>query len=293
MFKESGFNTPVLEQKTKNGTEAERKVLGFQDDEGYFFLKKDEKLEERIIELAGHLVDKGIVDAESDYKLGVAERSPGEKLEIAIKLVRERFFDIPFIKQLEDDKITVEGRDKYKEREISALIKEKYKMRTAAAQVKQVAEYNQRRNPEEYEKNIHTPFTQRLESSLRQRLAPKYKNVVIEYYPSIFENDALKTHLDGMRGADAFIIIGIPIEKDGIVVSLDRRVFFVDYTARPDKIRDKSILQRGMGVEKDTDGSLDPRDRKLRVYMEFNKVDDGANLAKMGDELAREIEGLI
>jgi hypothetical protein len=95
-----------------------------------------------------------------------------------------------------------------------------------------------------------------------------------------------------MRGADAFVIVNIPVETNG-VMSLDTRIFFIDYTANTDKIHDRAILDRGMGVIKDTDGSLDPQDTKLRVYMEFNKVDDGTNLAKMGDELAREIERLI
>jgi hypothetical protein len=281
MFKESGFGNSN-QQPNMNGSIAERIVLGFQDDAGFNFLKNDPQFHEEVEKIVDAIIVSEYFKKKENV-LGKVERTIEEKKELARAYVYERFLEISFIKNIEDKKIIVPGRDPDAEKGFDTEIKKVFSIRAAVNQVERIAKFNKSTNSDRYSENITTPFVVRLLSSLKDRLTKKIGDVHISYVPAIFENDALKTHLDGIRGTDAYLVV---TTREG------KRLFCLDSTGNPEKVNDQSILKRGMGIEKQFDHYLKPEDAKLRVYIEFEKVTDEVILAKMGNEMAAEIEKL-
>ncbi len=277
MFKES--YGAGMDSTKMDGSIAERHVLGYQENEGFDFFRSDPKLKEEIEKIAAKLVESGFLER-TERILGPTERTLEEKMKLAGGYVRERFLEVSFIKNIEEGKTPVEGRNPETERKIDAAIKEVFKMRSAALQVQRIADFNQKKDPEKYSDGITTPFTMRLVTSLKQKFSQKGISAQVIYNPAIFESDNLKTHIDGIRGTDAYVIV---------ILEGKFKFFYLDYTANPRKIASREILKKGVGVEKQSDGSLGPSDSKIRIYIEFEKVADDAVLAQAGNELAGEI----
>jgi hypothetical protein len=284
MFKESGFSDRHL---TKiDGSIAERKVLGFQSDEGFNFLKNDPKFHAEVQKTTDSIISSGFLK-ERESVLGNVDRTPEEEKELALKYVYERFLEISFIKNIESKNIQIEGRDPIKESKFDTEIKKAFKIRAAVSQVQRIADFNKTSNSDRYSENISTPFTVRMMGSLKQKLSKKLQNFQIIYNPAIFENDILKTHLDGIRGTDAYVIVISMKESEKQI-----RIFYLDYTGNPGKINDQSIIKKGEGIERQSDPDLSSEDAKLRVFIDFEKVMDDSVLAKMGNEMAVEIDRL-
>jgi len=261
--------------KKMDGSIAERMVLGFQDNKGFLNqIEKDEKFEEELNNLTEEFLRDGIVDEIFEAKVISGINSDEEKKEKIKPLIRDRFINIPFVKKAEKESAL--------ERKISAKIKNIFSIKKAVIQTQRIADYNRSVNEDVYLENITTPFTLRLLSSLTNRLKKNGVDPVIIYNPAIFKDDNIKTHLDGIRGTDAYVLVNV---GDGF------RFFYLDYTGDPKKAPDS--VARGYGIEKQTSGELGKKDSKFVLYVDFNNLEDDQLLARLGDSLAKEIEDNI
>lgn len=271
------FNEPFGKVTERmDGSKAERYVLGYLDNAGFSFFRNDPKLREEVVKIVEILRKKGYEEKFLEVYDG-GDRTEEEKLELLTEHVLERFLEVNYIKTIESG-FEAEDRTSQGEKDIDGMIKQVFNIRAATSQVQRISTFNKEHDPDFYEK-MSTPFTTRLVESLKQRLSKKFPDAKVIYTSAIFENDNLKTHLDGIRGMDAYLIV---------FVENVPRIFYIDYTGKPEKT-EREILERGYGVKKVSGAELKDGDAKFVVYIDFSKINDGAILAQTGDILAKEI----